>query len=140
MPCDIHAHIEIKINSSWEHYTHLIILRDYELFGRLAGVCRTDLLIFAPKGLPDGLSVITKMHVREWETNGHTHTWLSADEIKQLNDEYCKPDDDWWYGQNHLIRKAFGHVFGNLWCNFNDCKSNYPKAIEDIRLVCWFNN
>lgn len=49
MGCDIHLHIEIKMNGLWRHYSMPHIERDYCLFGVMAGVRgNKDDMIVAP--------------------------------------------------------------------------------------------
>ena len=87
MGCNCSAHIEVKIGGKWEHYSAPKIQRYYKVFEKMAGV-RGDVTnaISTPKGLPDDISVITKMDV---DKDAHNQSWLSLDEFKELY-EYQK--------------------------------------------------
>lgn len=141
MGCDIHAHFEIKLNGKWEHYDQPKINRNYCLFAKMAGVRGEGLgiePISKPKGLPKNLSNTTEFDVQHWDGDGHTHSWLNADEIEQVY-EYHKslyePED-----QYTLSMTQWGYLFGNGWEDFKKYRSDYPKEIEDIRMVFWFDN
>lgn len=139
MGCDIHLHTEVKLNGKWEHYNCANVPRNYELFGHMAGVRRDDIKPIAePKGLPDDLSVITAMDAKHWGVDGHTHSWFDAKEIVELEDTYSKiataPYEPWW------PEKMWGYLFGNSWGGFAKWPEDYPKEIEDVRFVFWFDN
>lgn len=61
MGCDIHAHIELKVNGKWEHYSCPNIQRWYTLFTRICGVRGNDNItpIDKPRGLPEDLNIVT---------------------------------------------------------------------------------
>jgi hypothetical protein len=48
--------------------------RNYEFFAKLAGVRGSGP---KPKGLPSGISLMTKKAVREWDNAGHSHSYCS---------------------------------------------------------------
>ncbi len=54
MGCDIHCHIEIKVEGTWHHYSAPNVDRSYRLFARMAGVRNTGgVKPIAPnRGLP----------------------------------------------------------------------------------------
>ena len=87
MGCDIHCHAEVKINGKWEHYSTPQFERNYRIFEKMAGVRGDEEnAISAPKGLPEDCSVVTMLDSRRWGADGHSHSWLSADEIRQLSE------------------------------------------------------
>ena len=136
MGCDIHAHFEIKLNSKWEHYSHPRIQRRYNLFSRIAGVRNYDEIepISTPKGLPTDLSVTTKFCADHRGVDGHSHTWLDADEIQALM------ETDFIIEDRDFEHKELGYLFGNGWESWKQYPRDYPKEIEDIRFICWFDN
>lgn len=125
MGCDIHAHLEIKVNDKWEHWSALNLGRDYELFGLMAGV-RGDLdPVSQPKGLPEDASLLTKMDSDKWDSDGHTHSWLSSNELALVIEQLkAQPGRDKW-----ALQREFGYVFGD-----------YPQERDDVRIVFWFDN
>ena len=136
MGCDIHAHFEIKLNGKWEHYSHPRIFRNYDLFARIAGVRNYSKImpISMPKGLPEDLTVTTRFCADWLGVDGHNHTWLNALEIKELMDTKFIADN-WRFEHEEL-----GYLFGNGWGSWVEYPDSYPEEIEDIRLVCWFDN
>jgi len=135
MGCDIHAHFEIKLNGKWEHYSQPRIQRWYMLFTRIAGVRNhpDTTPISLPKGLPDDLSITTKFCADYWNGNGHSHTWLNANEIRELmNTSFIK--DDWDFEHEQI-----GYLCGNGWGDWSKGDDGYSKEIEDIRFICWFD-
>ena len=132
MGCDIHLHIEVKIDGKWEHYGCPDIHRNYLLFGVLAGVRNEEVIpVSYPKGLPNDITKITKMHYYEnWKHDAHSHSWLNRGEIIQLNNAFQLDE----LGDNLERDILKTHLFGN---GFAD---ELPKGIEDVRFVFWFDN
>jgi len=127
MVCDIHVHAEIKIDGKWEYYNQIDIGRDYTLFARMANVrnsCRTVEPISNPRGLPEDASVTTKLESDSWCSDGHSHSWISLDEIILLEKE----------GYN------FDYFFGNDFSDFRDYPRDDISCIQDVRIVFWFDN
>lgn len=123
MGCDIHAHIEVKLDDKWEHYSHLYIERSYALFGKIAGV-RSDEFdpVAEPRGLPEDMSVVTAFDAKLWEGDMHSTGWLTADEMEDVRK---------WYQQRvgyGYPGAPFGYLFGNYF------------AEKECRLVFWFDN
>ena len=138
MGCDVHCHFEVKIDGKWEHYSVPGIRRNYQLFEKMAGV-RGDITnaISPPKGLPDEISVITKIDVDYWNGDAHNHSWLSSTEFKELYVFHQKLAGKDWY---NLDYEQYGFLFGNDFKSFELESEGYPKEIEDFRLVFWFDN
>lgn len=123
MGCDIHAHVEVKINGKWEHYNAPYIGRDYELFGNLAGVRRLTTPVVPPRGFPDDASEVTALDFRRWGVDAHTPSWLTRDEVLKVPA---------WNTRD----RELGYLFGNGWERFEDDEDPF----EDARLVFWFDN
>lgn len=135
MGCDIHVHFEIKLNDKWEHYSQPKICRNYELFGKIAGVRNSDIIpIHPPRGLPDDCSIITKFCADIIGTDGHTHGWLNAIEITKILSFHQHITKN-----NMLNFEQWGYLFGGGWDDFLKLREDYPKNIEDIRMVFWFD-
>lgn len=149
MGCDIHVHTEVKINGEWHHYDMPYVRRDYALFSRLANVrnYRDDHAewvepISDPRGLPEDASFLTKFDSEKWGTDGHSHSWIGAEEIHNLKD-WMENELTNETGKNpgpFFFEDIFGFLFGNSWDNFVTYRNDYPKEIEDIRWVFWFDN
>ena len=142
MGCDIHLFAEIKVNGVWHCHTVLDVRRNYELFNKMAGVRGDGLgVIAAPKGLPDDLSVVTQLYVEHWNEDGHTHSWLNAEEIYLL--------EEWMEEFGHTFRQFaglpwtpdnLGYLFGSSYGAWHTYPNDRPDGIEDIRFVFWFDN
>ena len=90
MGCDIHLHQEIKVDGKWEHYRACNVPRDYRLFCKMAGVRSSSCHgepnepISTPRGVPGDISVVTKISLDRWSADGHSHSWLNAAEIAEV--------------------------------------------------------
>lgn len=93
MGCDIHVYIEIKQNNKWEYsqeyiddidYENQYIPRNYSLFALLAKVRGTHKESLDPRGLPKDVSSIVKKEYIKWNGDGHTHSYISLNELKIL--------------------------------------------------------
>lgn len=143
MGCDIHLHQEIKVDGRWEHYRACNVPRSYRLFCKMAGVRSSCCSgghpkpISLPRGVPDDISVVTKLSLDRWDADGHSHSWLNASEIAEL-EEWLRGEmagDDW-----KLERTYWGYLFENSWGGFSKDPLDYPERIEDIRFVFWFDS
>lgn len=96
MGCGIHWYSETKKDGKWvcdqagsfqkdEHYNMNNFPnsgRDYWMFGLLADV-RVDVPYgFAAKGIPNELSPEVKTIFDEWGDDGHSHSYLTREELK----------------------------------------------------------
>lgn len=144
MGCDIHMHTEVKIAGQWHHYGAPHVGRNYELFCLLAGVRGGDddpTPISQPRGIPDDASTMTRFASDYDGADGHSHSWISAEEIARV-DEHAKKagwtsrhgPDGWW------MANEFGFLFGSDWSDFATHPGERPDGIEDIRWVFWFDN
>lgn len=148
MGCDIHAHLEIRCNGKWEHYSILPIDRWYELFGVMAGVRGTLPAIVPPKGVPDDMSVITKLDWEQWDTDAHTPSWFNEEEIDKLNawlDQRQAMSDKIGDGQRYDLEHDICHgiyMFGAGFTSFKHYTDmDYiPKCCDAVRMVFWFDN
>lgn len=137
MGCDIHFHSEIKIGNEWHHYGHPSIQRNYALFGKMAGVRGDSEPISQPKGLPDDCSLVTALNAHKWDADGHSHSWLNAKEILELENWLSKQLRD---GSWRLEMDYWGYLFGNSWGGFTEYPDEREPFLNDIRFVFWFDN
>jgi len=137
MGCDIHIHQEVKIDGQWEHYRETGLPRNYKTFAKMAGVRGSEAPIAEPRGLPDDVTKVTKFDADHWGVDGHTHSWLGAEEILELESwiEGQMKEDKW-----RLEMDGWGYLFGNGWGGFTKYPEDRPKGLEDIRFVFWFDN
>lgn len=139
MGCDIHPHIEVKIDNTWHHYSCPPIQRCYGLFAKICGVRNQDQWGIGPlapvRGLPNDCSAVTKVCAEHEE--GHSHTWLSHKEFLELIEWADNPENivQSWHGE--WSHKQLGYLTGN---SFDLQKSSAPEQITDVRFICWFDN
>lgn len=133
MGCDIHVYTEVKIDGTWHLYSQPRVKRNYDLFAHMANV-RNGVGIVPisfPRGMPEDASVVTKAECESFCADGHSHSWLNAEEIKELNDRQLDLDD-------------FGYLRGDLWHWYTKTPSednlDQYSRIEDVRWVFWFDN
>ena len=139
MGCDVHGHFEVQINGKWEHYSTPNIHRNYALFEKMAGVRGSiNNAIVPPKGLPEDVSLVTRIAANYMGVDGHTHSWLSSSEFKEMYNFHKSLYDSakWW----EIDEEQYGYLFENGFEDFEPGDGGYPKEIEDFRLVFWFDN
>ncbi len=85
MGCDMHAFVErLDVESSiYYPIARLQVDRDYEFFGAVAGVREEVPALFEPRGIPADVSISTRLQY-ESESDAHTPSWLTADELRQV--------------------------------------------------------
>ena len=86
MGCDIHTHVEIKKKNKWIHTDEVpeeFEGRNYSIFSVLAGVRSSFNVkpISEPKGIPEDISKETKESIKEWDGDGHSHSYLTLREL-----------------------------------------------------------
>ena len=144
MGCDIHLYIEILTENGWELYSHPSVKQDYELFAKMAGVRNyTEIKpISLPKGLPEDISYVVRRASEDWGSDGHSHSWLCSDEIRQLREWY----DGWRYdpdGKPLWCQKTLHHHALHCYCEggyFDDVEEDRHPWIKAARFVFWFDN
>ena len=139
MGCDIHMHLEVKIDNQWEHYGAPSVSRNYELFEKLGARGDIENAMVTPKGIPADATKLTALDYKSWEGDAHTASWLSKEEIMVL-EGWLKglPGDFLSHGLEHVILKTY--LFGNSFTG----PFRYPEEncfnIQDVRFVFWFDN
>ena len=142
MGCDIHVHTEVKINGEWHHLGHPQVDRHYALFAKMANVRnRGDITPIAePRGLPADITFLTKLDAERWAGDAHSHSYLSPDEIEQLEEWYVEESKKHAPDQYHYIEREFDYLFGSSWNGFKKYPQENHLKIEDARWVFWFDN
>lgn len=93
MGCNIHLHVEIKVDAVWLHYNHPRIEKNYALFAKMADIRNSDNEIdpiSEPKGLPIALSETTRLDHSYGHQDWHSMSWLGIDEIIELSEWVSK--------------------------------------------------
>ncbi|MEZ5907892.1 MAG: hypothetical protein R3D31_03745 [Hyphomicrobiaceae bacterium] len=103
MGCDVHFYVERLMDGRWETADTWVprrsgglevetsrqfySARDYDLFAILADVRnRHDFTpIAAPRGVPDDCCEEYRREVALWENSGHSHSWLTLDEMLRFD-------------------------------------------------------
>lgn len=131
MGCDIHMHQEVKIKGEWYHLNQPYVDRNYSLFGVMAGVCGCGPAIVEPRGVPDNITILTRVDLDAYGTDAHTLSWFGLEEIKAL--------EDWWVKTSSRFDfyTTFGYLFHNGW-NWNETTNR--RGVEDVRWIFWFDN
>ncbi len=137
MGCDIHLHTEVKFRGKWEHMGAPNIDRDYELFAKMAGVRGDVEAIALPRGVPNDISLLTKIDLERWEGDGHSHSWLTGEELDALGKWYEQKLKS--HGRFTYFKMIIGYLFGNNW-DVKKYPKDYPDGVEDSRAVFWFDN
>lgn len=134
----MHGHLEIKVNGQWHHYQKIRVYRDYELFGRLAGVRRHSIedSIAGERGVPDDATFTTKFEYEiKWGSDAHSPSWISDKECLQLES---------LFGEFKVWKIIEHYLFGN----YITSPLKYPEEYErffdagftESRIVFWFDS
>lgn len=134
--CQVHA--EVKINGEWHHYSQGRFPPYYELFAQMAGVRDYNgiIPISAPKGLPEYITLITRIDRESHDGIAHNDSWFNLQEIKTIENWYDlhNPKQDIF-----ILSSKLNYLFGNSFSSFVEHREDYPEEIEDVRWVFWFD-
>jgi len=136
MGCDIHVHIECKIAGQWHHVNAPNIRRNYNLFALMAGVRAgkdSPKPMAKPRGVPDDMSVITRIDYERMDTDGHTHSWLTGDELERVIRWH---EEDEGRDAIHVRLRQWGFLFEGSF----SAEEHAGHGVEDVRVVFWFDN
>lgn len=140
MGCDIHLVLEerdpdlgwVGVNTfagtnGNDYHSPIARDRNYRLFAALAGVRGEGP---EPRGIPDSASSTTRLLVKQWGGDGHSHSWLPLAEAVPLFNKR-------WYEEGETAKDPKPY------------RDGYPSSywfgvesdnIENYRLVFWFDN
>lgn len=134
MGCDIHMVLERKVNGKWLGLHDFPYGsgrwrardRNYERFNAIAGI-RGDGPA-TPKGLPVDTSDLGRYVVEGWDSDGHSHTWLTLREAVKifLATQYWPPDAD----EKHAREWPASYFF-----DIED-----EGDVDEYRLIIFFDN
>jgi hypothetical protein len=97
MGCDIHAVVEVNVETSWDPSKYsfkiwqaheILVGRNYEIFAALAGVRRENddqPRIDDPRGLPEDGSSMFHAYSEAWGIDGHSHSYVTLAELKAFD-------------------------------------------------------
>lgn len=144
MGCDIHVHVEVKIDGIWEHYAFPNVRRNYRLFAKMAGVRNSYDIdpISKPKGVPGDATKLTSLDYRDWGSDAHSASYMGLDEIKLLTEWLEK--ENW--GESILSTSLEytilnTYLFGNSFAGILKYPEDYERyGIQDARFIFWFDN
>lgn len=130
MGCDIHVFLERRVEDRWVMVNTLTsnqtTNRNYDRFAKLAGV-RGDGP--EPRGIPADVSESVKLHISDWEGDGHSHSWMSLREATPIfrGSSYERFSDPEWIKDEE---SAIYHFFG----------SRASRDPDNHRIVFFFDN
>lgn len=161
MGCDIHLFVEVRRKGKWQPAGRLVknewydqkekaschnlkYVREkfydgryYWLFGILAGV-RSNAFepIVEPRGVPDDASKEVRYQIDGWGSDGHTHSWLTLEDIL----EYM-----WSPRGKRAIKELgangfFDDVKGSTVQRLVEIASDPKLTPDDLRIVFFFDN
>lgn len=153
MGCDIHAYVEqCDENGTWTHTPELpdvFDYRNYNLFGWLVGVRNYSAVppIAEPRGLPTGVSEVVQADLREWDSDAHSVSWLSLDELQAFDYDATVEDRRIKVGNSGAHTAEPG---GGTMTTYRDfLGTSYFADLErlvlaaergPVRVVFWFDN
>jgi hypothetical protein len=165
MGADIHLYVERKLRDgtwamarSYNEISHLSLegcarlarpksyffrvdARDYEFFAALAGVRGPGP---EPRGLPHDVSPLVMEEAENWDSDGHSHSWYSAEEFVPLFVKYKMTDKE----RTDLVTSKLEVSYPTdmaafvVWTYLNvhvPYKDGKPD-ISGLRVVFWFDN
>src|SRR5262245_45786506 len=97
--------------------------RNYARFAKLAGV-RGDGP--EPRGVPDDISETTDFLIRDWDGDGHSHSWLMLSDAVPIFLETAWPDPE---PDSFTAKYPASYFFGVE-----------SEKLDDYRLIFWFDN
>jgi hypothetical protein len=145
MGCDIHIHMETREspNHPWEDSAGDFPCwgdeiseapfdwRSYCMFSFLAGVrSNGGPCISKPRGIPTDASPEVQAEKERWDGDGHSHSWLTLEEL--LAFDYL---DEELTDEDHIGQNFLGEQY----------EKNLLKMLEygepnNVRIVFWFDN
>lgn len=152
------------------HEASIYKTRDYQLFGILAGVRGGHFpSISPPKGIPSDLSYQTMGDVLRWGTGGHSHSYLTLEELEAYSwdghryewkrtvdwrevedirahpEHFCNPainkaaDGDYTLTQSETPREA-SPAFQETLEKLRELAHHHGVGPDSVRLVFFFDN
>lgn len=106
--------------------------RNYELFGILAGVRdRNNDMIDDPRGLPEDVSSVTKKESDRWDSDGHSHSWLTLKELKEYQGLHPLVKRSGFISPEAAELLDAGEETPDTWCGFTSLKDWVKREWEE---------
>lgn len=145
MGCDIHVMLEkrykYQTSDGWVSINQepFNTGRAYQFFAKLASVRgESDNL---PKGIPEDACLRTHYAVDQWGVDGHSHSWMTAEEFLPLYVRYSlDPKEIAEVVGKRVEGGAASSFFYKLLERFGYDVDDEEAYIEDFRFVFWFDN
>lgn len=125
------SHISIEIQGQYSHSPlqwgiwalDIPESRNYRLYEAMAGVRgEKKNAIIAPRGIPSDIANVTAYWIKRYGEDGHTHSWLFADEF-HIAVQKAGDVDRCWLAVDQLL-DVLSKIYG----------------IEHVRLIFYFDN
>jgi hypothetical protein len=120
MGCDIHGYVEVRKYDFGEWYDCIdiqsIVGRNYNMFALLFGIRNyaNYIPLTENRGLPEGLSDRAKEKIKYWAEDGHSHSFVTWQELQTINwDEYGTSLSEWIYGYHSPTDQEHFTCFGD---------------------------
>jgi hypothetical protein len=127
--------------SSTDRMFHRACSRNYSFFAALAGVRGVGP---DPRGLPEDASPLVKEESDGWDSDGHSHSWYSAEEFVPIfMDHHMTEKERTELVAKKLEAKYAVDLTADVLDNYLGIYLPYRDGEEDtscIRFVFWFDN
>ena len=136
MGCNVHLHIEVKINNEWHHHSESYPDRNYKVFAKMGNIRNSFVIepLSDNRGVPEDATFFTKVFEK---SSGYTlkgHSYLNLIEIAILHDWIRRE-----VGLDYL--DCIPYVNGNWIDSLYDSTDNYKDiGVTDARYIFWFDN
>lgn len=121
--------------------------RNYKIFGFLADVRSRGSCIYEPRGMPDDPSEYVDKACKQWGVDGHSHHYLSLDELKHVIEEYRMSEVEEARQEKQDTKEAknaYQGVIDYLEAGIKKRLHKCPEGLFDVkveaRVVFWFDN
>ena len=141
MGCNIHGYLETMTypnseTQKWWSVHQLPYTRSYLFYSAIAGVRNYINItpISEPKGMPSDPSIMSEADCREDGRDGHSHSWLTAQEI--LNYDWRQRIET--YEGKEELGTSIHPDFRSLINEMAFLSAIY--GLDKVRIVFWFDN
>lgn len=143
MSTTLYAHVEVRLDGRWEHFSAHSIAKNYLLCAAINGTRADDLRpgreipkpAYGTKGIPADATAVTKTciacEVAESPRNACT---LDADQIAAVQDELYRVRPE--VRRTGIDEFDFEHSIFHTYINGNSIAAH--TGFEDVRMICAF--
>lgn len=133
------------IHDTW---SDINVGRNYNFFGFLADVRSSAGTAPIPRrGLPDGLSKEIKKASDDWSGDGHSHSYLSLSEFKEVVRQYretaiqeCKQQHEEYGWAEDIYQPLIDYIEQGVRDKSYKCPEGLFDTKAEARVVFWFDN